>query len=65
MDQEKRDTDYSPASETETEVRQGEAIPDQNGAVKALPGTGGPDDGGDIEPGPDDPIYINHEQANS
>ena len=58
-----KDTSYSPASETETEAKQADPAPDQRGAVKAVPGTGGPDDGGDIELGPDDPIYIPHEEA--
>lgn len=51
-----KDTSYSPGSDTETKVLQQETVStaaagddiDQD-AVKVLPGTGGPDDGGDIE----------------
>ncbi|MCU1636227.1 MAG: hypothetical protein JWQ68_1466 [Cryobacterium sp.] len=56
-EQTERDTSYSPASEDEQESRQqnprsskatddGDIDPDQ---VKLLPGTGGPDDVGDID----------------
>jgi hypothetical protein len=50
-----KDMTYSPASDTETEQLQHTTVPaiddgdidlDQ---VKVLPGTGGPDDGGDIQ----------------
>jgi len=51
-----KDTSYSPGSDTETKVLQQETVStaavgddiDQD-AVKVLPGTGGPDDAGDIE----------------
>ena len=57
-----RDTTYSPASETETRERQEDpatsaatADPDINDdEVKVLPGTGGPDDTGDVDVDPDD-----------
>ena len=57
-----RDTVYSPASDQETRSRQ--ADPDESAAtaddeidesgVKVLPGTGGPDDVGDVDVNPDD-----------
>lgn len=57
-----RDTSYSPASDTETRERQKDpaespatADPDiDDDEVKVLPGTGGPDDSGDVEVNPDD-----------
>lgn len=61
-EQTRRDTAYSPASDRETEKRQ--ANPDESPAtadedidgddVKLLPGTGGPDDSGDVEVDEDD-----------
>jgi hypothetical protein len=56
-DQTKKDTAYSPGSETETEEKQDEPRDSttldkhdvDSDAVKTLPGTGGPDDVGDIE----------------
>jgi hypothetical protein len=57
-----RDTTYSPASESETRGRQ--ADPDvsratddpdiDEGDITVLPGTGGPDDTGDVDVNPDD-----------
>jgi len=57
-----RDTVYSPSSNAETRERQEDPrespatsdpdINDEN--VKVLPGTGGPDDSGDVEVNPDD-----------
>lgn len=57
-----RDTAYSPGSERETRSRQRRpassravedpAVPDEK--VKLVPGTGGPDDSGDVEVNPDD-----------
>lgn len=41
-----KDTSYSPASDTETEQLQQEPTPD---GVEVLPGTGGPDDVGDVD----------------
>jgi hypothetical protein len=56
-EQVKRDTAYSPASDRETELRQQDpaesaatedaSIDDAD--VKVLPGTGGPDDSGDVD----------------
>jgi hypothetical protein len=48
-----RDMEYSPASDTDTEQKQSqesEALrdPEVADAVKVLPGTGGPDDVGEI-----------------
>ena len=53
-DQTKKDTSYSPASEAETEAKQNDAVPstidsDAASHVKVAPGTGGPDDSGDVE----------------
>ena len=57
-----KDTSYSPASDTDTEALQNSTVPPTTGAsdpevdydqVKVLPGTGGPDDEGDIEADPD------------
>jgi hypothetical protein len=49
-----KDTSYSPASETETEAKQADAVPstidpDVAAHVKVAPGTGGPDDPGEVE----------------
>jgi len=57
-----RDTVYSPSSDAETRERQKEpqespatSDPDiDDDDVKVLPGTGGPDDSGDVEVNPDD-----------
>lgn len=57
QEQLRKDTSYSPGSESETSAKQddaddepkwpgGEPIPDE---VKVKPGTGGPDDEGDVE----------------
>lgn len=46
-----KDMTYTPGSEAETEALQDAATPE---GVKVLPGTGGPDDGGDIEVDPDE-----------
>jgi hypothetical protein len=53
-EQTEKDTSYSPASETETEAKQEDGLPptiDADAAehVKVAPGTGGPDDVGDVE----------------
>ena len=58
----RHDKRYSPASERETEnrqqhVRRSEATDDPDidtGDIKVLPGTGGPDDPGDVDVDPDD-----------
>ena len=57
----RKDRSYSPASETETEQKQSQGSPaaandpdiDEDD-VKVEPGTGGPDDVGEIEVDPDD-----------
>jgi hypothetical protein len=53
-EQTRKDTTYSPASETETEAKQDETVapaidPEIADKVNVAPGTGGPDDVGDIE----------------
>jgi hypothetical protein len=61
-EQVKRDTSYSPSSEREMQARHDEpqgsvALEDDDinpDDVKVLPGTGGPDDVGDIEVSEDD-----------
>jgi hypothetical protein len=58
--QTEKDVSYAPSSERETEEKQrDQTVPSDvdADAVKALPGTGGPDDGGDIEVDPAD-IHI-------
>ena len=53
-DQTRKDTVYSPASETETQAKQADTTPskldpDIADRVNVAPGTGGPDDAGDVE----------------
>ena len=56
----RKDTNESPTSETDTEVKQSESVTsssavdgDVDGSdVAVLPGTGGPDDSGDVEVDP-------------
>lgn len=56
----RKDVSYSPGSDTETAAKQADPIPDQvaedvdTEGVRAVPGTGGPDDAGDIDVDPDD-----------
>jgi hypothetical protein len=56
----RKDMTYSPASETETQGKQDDPLPasvDPDidlSQVRAVPGTGGPDDVGDIEVDPAD-----------
>lgn len=51
--QTEKDTSYSPASDRETEAKQDgqrtHADPEAAGRATVLPGTGGPDDVGDVE----------------
>lgn len=52
-DQTRKDTSYSPASEAETQAKQSDPVPstidpDVADQVKVVPGTGGPDDPGDV-----------------
>lgn len=56
----RKDMSYSPASETETRAKQQDPLPDtldddiDRDAINVVPGTGGPDDFGDIDVDPDD-----------
>jgi hypothetical protein len=56
----RRDTTYSPGSDTETRELQRERMPDtvdddiDAADVNAVPGTGGPDDVGDVDVDPAD-----------
>ena len=56
----RKDMTYSPASETETQQKQRDPLPDTVDSdidpddVRAVPGTGGPDDAGDVDVDPDD-----------
>jgi hypothetical protein len=56
----RKDTSYSPASETETQRKQEDPLPNHldgdidMDAVRAVPGTGGPDDTGDVDFHPED-----------
>jgi hypothetical protein len=60
MNADQRDTSYSPASETETQQKQNDPLPatvDEDidpDDVRVVPGTGGPDDAGDVDVDPDD-----------
>ncbi|MBT2484676.1 MULTISPECIES: hypothetical protein [unclassified Microbacterium] len=56
----RKDMSYSPASETETQHKQRDPLPaaldddiDPDG-IRVMPGTGGPDDAGDVDVDPDD-----------
>jgi hypothetical protein len=55
QDDVRKDVAYSPASETETEHKQADPLPDtldddiDTDAIRVVPGTGGPDDTGDVE----------------
>lgn len=59
-DQVDQDTAYSPGSETETQQKQGERVSDEvagdvdESQVQVAPGTGGPDDVGEVEVDPKD-----------
>jgi hypothetical protein len=56
----RKDMSYSPASETETQGKQQDPLPDtvddaiDPDDVRVVPGTGGPDDVGDVDVDPDD-----------
>jgi hypothetical protein len=71
-DQTRKDTSYSPASETETQAKQAQPVPptiDSDAAehVNVAPGTGGPDDPGDVDIDDTDitlPPYGDTETAN-
>ena len=49
-EQTRKDTSYSPASERETAEKQDAS----EGRQHVLPGTGGPDDSGDLDTAPED-----------
>jgi hypothetical protein len=59
-DQLRKDVSYSPGSETETAAKQRDPLPDgvdddiDASQVRAVPGTGGPDDAGDVDVDPDE-----------
>ncbi|MFJ6679459.1 hypothetical protein ACIQLK_10090 [Microbacterium sp. NPDC091382] len=59
-DQVDQDTAYSPGSETETQQKQDEQVSDEvagdvdESQVQVAPGTGGPDDVGEVEVDPKD-----------
>jgi hypothetical protein len=50
-----KDTSESPGSESETRAKQADAVPDtvdpdiDRSSIRAVPGTGGPDDEGDVD----------------
>ncbi|MFE6253701.1 hypothetical protein [Agromyces sp. NPDC057865] len=54
-EQTRKDVSYSPASEQETAAKQRDPLPDgldddlDTSRVRAVPGTGGPDDTGDVD----------------
>ncbi len=56
----RKDMSYSPGSEAETARKQEDPLPDtvdpdiDPADVRAVPGTGGPDDAGDVDVDPDD-----------
>jgi hypothetical protein len=56
----RKDMTYSPASETETQAKQDDPLPDtvdddiDPDKVRATPGTGGPDDVGDVDVDPEE-----------
>ena len=56
----RKDMSYSPASESETQEKQADPLPDtvdgdiDAADVRAVPGTGGPDDTGDVDVDPDE-----------
>jgi len=59
-EQTRKDVSYSPGSETETAAKQADPLPDgvdddiDASRVRAVPGTGGPDDAGDVELSPEE-----------
>jgi hypothetical protein len=56
----RKDMTYSPSSEAETQQKQDDPLPStidgdiDPGGVRAVPGTGGPDDVGDVDVEPED-----------
>ena len=61
-EQTRKDVSYSPGSESETAAKQRDPLPDAVAAdddidasrINAVPGTGGPDDAGDVALDPED-----------
>ena len=61
-EQTRKDVSYSPASEAETAAKQDDPLPEtvagdediDTARINAVPGTGGPDDAGDVELDPED-----------
>jgi hypothetical protein len=62
VEQTRKDVSYSPASETETAAKQDDPLPEtvaseediDTSRINVVPGTGGPDDAGDVELDPED-----------
>lgn len=58
--QTRKDVSYSPASEAETAAKQADPVPDSldedidPARIRAVPGTGGPDDAGDVDVAPEE-----------
>ncbi|WP_238706999.1 hypothetical protein [Microbacterium lushaniae] len=56
----RKDMSYSPASESDTQHKQDDPLPDtidddiDPDDIRAVPGTGGPDDVGDVDVDPED-----------
>ncbi|WP_448808333.1 hypothetical protein [Agromyces bauzanensis] len=61
-EQTRKDVSYSPASEAETAAKQSDPMPDGIDAdidpsrIRAVPGTGGPDDAGDVDVDPEEVV---------
>lgn len=59
-EQTRKDRSESPGSESETRAKQEDGLPDgvdddiDRSAIRAVPGTGGPDDEGDVDVDPAD-----------
>lgn len=59
-EQTRKDVSYSPASEMETAAKQKDPVPRRldddidTADIRAVPGTGGPDDAGDVDVAPED-----------
>lgn len=59
-EQVRKDVSYSPGSEAETAAKQADPLPDgvdddiDESRIRVVPGTGGPDDAGDVELDPED-----------
>ena len=59
-EQTRKDVSYSPGSEDETAAKQADPVPEgidddiDSSRIRAVPGTGGPDDSGDIDMSPEE-----------